>query len=372
MEHIRFMRFAIKLAKKGLGRTSPNPAVGSVVVKNRKIIGRGYHEKAGLLHAEVNALLDAGKKAKGSTLYVTLEPCSHFGRTPPCVQAIIKAGVKKVVVGSIDPNPKVKGKGIRALERNGIEVIKDVLRDECLSLNETYVKYITKKTPFVVLKLATTLDGKIATSTGDSKWITSLESRRYAHRLRSLVDCVMVGSGTILKDDPGLTVRLVKGKNPARAVLDSSLTIPVKAKIFASRNERVFVFTSAKSSKKRFPPFSKGGRGGFKIKLLEEKGAEVIRVKESKDGLSVKDVLKELGKRGVTSVLIEGGARLAASALKEGVVDKAIFIIAPKIIGGDGVDCVGSIGTKMVNDVLDLKKIEIRKLGKDIIVEWRL
>lgn len=359
MEHLHFMRLAVKLAKKGLGRTSPNPIVGSVVVKNRKIIGQGYHEKAGLPHAEINALLDAGKKAKGSTLYVTLEPCAHFGRTPPCVQAIIKAGVKKVVVGSIDPNPKVRGKGIRILQDNGIEVIKDVLRDECLSLNEAYVKYVTKKTPFVILKLAVTLDGKIATSTGDSKWITSLESRRYAHRLRSLVDCVMVGSGTILKDDPALTVRFIKGKNPARAVLDSSLKMPVKAKIFASRNEKVFVFISAKANKN-------------KIKLLEQKGAEVIKVKQSQDGLNIKGVLKELGKRAITSVLIEGGARLAASALKQGAADKAIFIMAPKIIGGDGVDCIGSIGVKRVDEALDLKKIEIRKLGKDIIIEGRL
>src|SRR3990170_1760168 len=320
MEHVRFMRLAIKLAEKGFGRTSPNPVVGSVVVKNGKIIGRGYHQDAGLPHAEVNALQDAGKKAQGSTLYVTLEPCAHFGRTSPCVTAIIKAGVKKVVIGSIDPNPKVRGKGIRTLEKNKIEVIKDVLRDECLSLNEAYVKYITKKTPFVILKLATTLDGKIATSIGDSKWITSLESRRYAHRLRSLVDCVMVGSGTILKDDPALTVRLIKGKNPARAILDSGLRIPVKAKIFASHNERVFIFTSANANKN-------------KIRLLEEKGAEVIKVNQSKDGLSIKGVLRELGKRGVTSVLIEGGARVAASALKEGAVDKAIFIVAPKIIG---------------------------------------
>ena len=359
MEHVRFMRLAIKLAKKGLGRTSPNPAVGSVVVKNGKIIGRGYHEEAGLPHAEVNALQDAGKTAQDSTLYVTLEPCVHFGRTPPCVQTIIKAGVKKVVVGSIDPNPKVKGKGIRALERNGIEVIKDVLRDECLSLNETYVKYITKKTPFVILKLATTLDGKIATSTGDSKWITSLESRRYVHRLRSLVDCVMVGSGTVLKDDPGLTVRLIKGKNPARAVLDGSLKVSPCAKVFASHTERVFIFTSAKANKN-------------KIRLLEEKGVEVVKVKESKDGLSVKDVLRELGKRGVTSVLIEGGSRLAASALKEGVVDKAIFIMAPKIIGGDGVDCVGSVGVKRVDEAVSLKKTKVKCLGKDIIVEGRL
>lgn len=359
MEHVRFMRLAIKLAKKGLGRTSPNPAVGSVVVKNRKIIGQGYHEKAGLPHAEVTALLDAGKKAKGSTLYVTLEPCAHFGRTPPCVTAIIKAGVKKVVVGSIDPNPKVRGKGIRLLQDSGIEVVKDVLRDECLSLNEAYVKYVTKKTPFVVLKLATTLDGKIATSTGDSKWITSLESRRYVHRLRSLVDCVMVGSGTVLKDDPALTIRLIKGKNPARAVLDSGLKVPVKAKIFASHNERVFVFTSNKASKN-------------KVKLLEQKGAEVIKVKHSQDGLSVKGVLNELGKRGVTSVLIEGGARLAASAFKQGAVDKAIFIMAPKIIGGDGVECVGKLGIKFIKRVIMLKGIKTMKIGEDFVIQGRV
>jgi len=369
------MRAALRLAKKGLGRTSPNPCVGAVVVRGGNIIGRGWHKKAGLPHAEVIALNMAGDRARGADLYVTLEPCTHLGRTPPCVDAIIRAGVKRVFIGCKDPNPRVKGKGIRKLERAGIKVASGILKEELLSINEAYEKYITTGLPFVILKLATTLDGKIATKTGESKWITSIDARRYVHRLRSIVDCVMVGSATVIRDNPSLTVRLAKGRNPARAVVDSQLKIPLDSNFFSGvlplpSGERacpgldpgegvrgkIFVFTTVNANKK-------------KIKLIEEKGAGVMVVPSSKEGVSLKDVLKKLGEREVTSVMIEGGARLSAGALKQGVVDKVVFFIAPLILGGEGVSSVGDLGVMRLEKAFKIKDIKTKRVGGDIMVE---
>jgi len=351
------MRVALRLAKKGLGRTSPNPCVGAVVVRGGNIIGRGWHKKAGLPHAEVIALNMAGDRARGADLYVTLEPCTHFGRTPPCVDAIIRAGVKRVFIGCKDPNPRVKGKGIRKLERAGIKVASGILKEELLSINEAYEKYITTGLPFVILKLATTLDGKIATKTGESKWITSIDARRYVHRLRSIVDCVMVGSATVIRDNPSLTVRLIKGRNPARAVVDSQLKIPLDSNFF-SGGSHVFVFTTKRADKK-------------KIKETEKKGAGVIVVPSAKEGVSLKAVMREFGKREITSVMIEGGARLSAGALKQGVVDKVVFFIAPLIVGGEGVSSVGDLGVMRLEKALKIKDIKTKRVGGDILVEGR-
>lgn len=356
LPHENFMRIALNLAKKGIGKTSPNPAVGAVVVKNGNITGRGYHKKAGLPHAEIVALEEAGRGAKGADLYVTLEPCVHFGRTPPCADAILMAGIKRVVIGAKDPNPQVGGKGMRRLEKAGVEVTKGILADECRALNEAYEKHITTGMPLVILKLASTLDGRISTAAGESKWITSSESRKYVHRLRSAVDCVMVGSGTVMKDDPGLTVRFIRGRNPARAVTDSGLSILPGAKFFDSKGERVFVFTGKKADK-------------GKIRRIEKRGAEVITVKESGCGLSLKDVFKELGRRGIMSVMLEGGSRLAAGALKEGVVDKVVFFVAPMIIGGDGVPSIGDLGIKGIKKALKIRGVRTKRVGGDIMVE---
>ncbi|VAV83602.1 Diaminohydroxyphosphoribosylaminopyrimidine deaminase / 5-amino-6-(5-phosphoribosylamino)uracil reductase [hydrothermal vent metagenome] len=360
------MRKAMALAVKGRGRTAPNPMVGAVVVKKGRIIGRGYHARAGLAHAEVVALDNAnvGKTGRalggagGADLYVTLEPCPVFGRTPPCTDAIIEAGIKRVFVGAGDPNPKVRGRGVRKLRQAGIVVTTGILKAECVAINVAYNKHIVSGLPYVTLKLATSLDGRIAASSGDSTWITSKESRSYVHELRNTVDCVMVGSGTALADNPRLTTRGVKGgRNPMRAVLDSSLSLPPDANIFKSaRKTGVFVFTGKAASAK-------------KADILTAKGATVIRVQTTKAGLSLKAVLKELGGRGVTDLMVEGGGVLAAGLLKAGLVDKVLWFTAPLIIGAGGLPSVAELGGKDMSRALRFKDIKIKTFGTDVLVE---
>ncbi len=335
MPHEEFMHAALELAGKGLGRTSPNPAVGSVIVRGKRIISSGYHRRAGSPHAEIEALSGAGN-LRGATLYVTLEPCCHFGRTPPCTDSIINSKIKKVVVGTLDPNPLVSGKGVAALRRAGIHVTTGVLADECARLNEAYNVYIRRKTPFLTLKLAMSLDGRIATKTGKSKWITGEGARKEVHRLRAMNDAVMVGSGTLLEDDPELSVRLVKGRDPARVILDSSLSTPTSSKVYKGVKEgraRLIIFTGPRAPAK-------------KMAKAASLGAEVVRVPISREGLSLKAVMKELGKREMTSVLVEGGGILAASLIKAGLVDKYIFFYGPILIGGDGLPSVAGLGVK--------------------------
>lgn len=353
--HVRFMRAALVLARKGLGRTSPNPAVGAVIVRHGKVIARGCHRKAGLPHAEAEALRVAGAAAKGAVLYVTLEPCCNWGRTPPCTEAIIRSGVKKVVAGMRDPNPRVSGRGARALRAAGIEVVSGVLEDECREINEGYIKHITTGLPFVTLKLASTLDGRIATSRGESKWITGLEARARVHRMRAMNDAVMVGVSTVLKDDPGLTVRLARGRDPARVVLDSTLRIPLGAKVFKD-GARLLIFTIAGADRSR-------------ASVVAEAGAEVITVAKSRDGVDIKRVLKELGKRGVTSVLVEGGGRVAASIVKNGLADKLVLFISPMALGSDAVPSMGPIGIKRLKDAPRLERMAARRIGPDIVLE---
>ncbi len=357
-----FMRLCLRLAKKGEGRTSPNPMVGSVVVSRAgKVLGRGFHERAGEAHAEINALGSVGRKVRGATLYVTLEPCVHYGRTGPCVEAVIEAGVKRVVVGVKDPNRIVAGRGVRKLRRAGIEVVTGVLAEQCERLNEGYNKFITTGLPFVVLKLAATLDGRIATAKGESRWITGAESRRQVHKMRARVDAVMVGSGTAVKDDPSLNVRGggIKGATqPVRVVLDTRLKTPLNAKIFSTRGGKAIIYTT-------------GRAGAKKIEAARALGATVVVMPKTKDGLSVKRVMRDLAKRGITSVMIEGGAGLAASALKASIVDKLSLFIAPKIIGGDGLPMIGALNIKSLKRVNELKDVKERRLGKDILIEGR-
>lgn len=352
---VRFMRAAIVLARKGVGSTSPNPAVGAVIVRDGKIVARGYHRKAGLPHAEAEALRVAGPAAKGAALYVTLEPCCNWGRTPPCTEAIVRSGIKKVVVGMTDPNPRVSGMGARALRAAGIEVLSGVLEDECGRINEGYIKHITTGLPFVTLKLASTLDGRIATSKGESKWITGPEARGYVHRLRAINDAVMVGVSTVLKDDPELTVRLARGRDPARVVLDSTLRVPLSAKVF-KEGARLLIFTTA-------------GAGRAKASMAEDRGAEVITVPGSGDGVDIKRVLKELGKRGVTSVLVEGGGRVAASLMKKGLADKLVLFISPMALGSDAMPSIGPLNIKRLKDAPRLDRMTSRKIGTDIVLE---
>lgn len=356
MDGEAFMREAIALAKKGVGRTSPNPAVGAVIVKGGKVIGKGFHRKAGLPHAEIEAIASVKGSLKGAALYVTLEPCCHFGKTPPCTEAVLASGIKKVVIGMKDPNPRVSGKGVKRLSEEGVEVISGVLEDECRALNGPFIKYMRTGVPFVTLKLASTLDGKIATASGESKWITGEASRKLVHKLRVAADAVMVGSGTVIKDDPELNVRHgVKGRNPVKVVLDSTFKIPLTAKVFKNGG-RLIVFTSKDAS-------------ATKIKKATSLGAEVIAVPKKNGALDINRVLKELGRREITSVLVEGGGRLAASLIREQAVDKVMIFIAPMILGADGLPSVAGLGIDKLNKAFRLERTSFRKSGDDILIE---
>ena len=351
------MRIALALAAKGLGRTSPNPAVGAVIVKNGLIIGKGFHKKAGFAHAEITAL-DSIKKGpvKGGTLYVTLEPCCNWGRTPPCTDAIISSGVKRVVVGAMDPNPKVSGRGLKELASAGIEVITGVLGEECRGLNEWYNKFITKGLPFVTLKLAETLDGRTATRTGESRWITGIEARRRVHRMRSMADAVLVGAGTVMKDDPELTVRHVKGRDPLKVVVDTGFRIPLKAKVFSSGRGGIVVITTKDAEKE-------------KIKKAQKLGATVIIVRKQEGKVDLINALRALAALNVVSILVEGGPSLAASLIRERLADKLVLFISPKLIGGDGLPAIGPLGVRRIEDCPVIKKPGIKKLGQDILIE---
>ncbi|MDH4226202.1 MAG: bifunctional diaminohydroxyphosphoribosylaminopyrimidine deaminase/5-amino-6-(5-phosphoribosylamino)uracil reductase RibD [Deltaproteobacteria bacterium] len=352
---VEFMREALELAIKGLGRTSPNPAVGAVVVRAGRVVGKGYHKKAGLPHAEVEAIRDAGIRAKGADLYVTLEPCNHFGKTPPCTDAILTAGIKRVFTGAADVNPKVSGSGIRRLRRAGVKVVTGVLSDECSAINECYNKFIRKRVPYVMLKMAVSLDGKITYAPGSKKkWISGETSRRLVHGLRDIYDCVLVGSGTVLKDDPKLNVRLVKGRDPKKAVLDESLCTPVNSEIL--KGERCYIFTSPRLVS------SKRAAG------LTRRGAEVIGVPDVKNGLDIKAVLRELGRRGIVSVMVEGGARVAASFMASGSVDRMMVFVAPLVIGDGAVSAVASLGM-LGKAGVTLKDVSISTVGGDVLVE---
>jgi diaminohydroxyphosphoribosylaminopyrimidine deaminase/5-amino-6-(5-phosphoribosylamino)uracil reductase len=342
---------AISLARKGLGRTAPNPPVGALIVKNSKIIGKGFHPKAGLPHAEIFALEQAGKNAKNATLYVTLEPCTHFGKTPPCVDAIISAGIKRVVIGVKDPNPVVAGKGIKKLKAHGIKV--DLAAtDEALKLIRWYEKWMKNGIPYVILKVAMTLDGKIATTKGDSKWITSVRSREMVHVLRNEVDAVLVGIGTVLADDPQLTCRIpFGGRDPLRVIVDKDFVIPAGARCLG---ERCIVFTS-KDPKKR--------------KEILDTGTKVIKVSSDQSGrLSWDEMLSFLGKQGLHSVMIEGGSRINSSVINAGKVDRLLAFVAPMVLGG-GVPVTQGNSPDKIKNALPLKIQEIKQIENDILID---
>lgn len=357
MDHERFMRRALGLAAKGAGRTSPNPAVGSVIVKNGRVIAEGYHKKAGGPHAEAAALSTIKNGAKGSTLYVTLEPCCHFGRTPPCTDAIISSGIKRVVIGAVDPNPRVSGRGIALLRKAGVQVTSGVLESECGKLNEAYNRYITAGVPFITLKLAQTLDGRTAAAGGESKWITGEPARTLVHRMRSRSDAVMVGVSTVLADDPELNVRHVRGKDPLKVVLDSRLKTPLGARVF--RGKRLLIFTTRAATPAR-------------IKKAAAAGAEVVVVGAAKGGVDLKRVFRELAKREVISVLVEAGSTLAASLLRRGLADKLSVFVSPMVIGSEGLPAVGPLGVKRLKDALRIEELAVKRAGLDILVEGYL
>ena len=360
----KYMSLALSLAKKAEGMTRPNPLVGAVLVKKGKVIGKGYHQKAGLPHAEIEAFSDAAKKnnsIKGATLYVTLEPCCHENkRTPPCVKAILEMNISKVFVSMLDPNPVVSGKGVKLLKKNGIDVEVGLLEEKSKGLNESFTKYITLKRPFTTLKLAATLDGKIAAYTGDSKWIGSVNQRKYAHQLRNKSDAILVGIETILKDNPSLNVRLSKRtSDPIPIILDSDLRIPLNSNVLKIHQQVIIATSKAQQS--------------AKFKQLQDLGAIILNIKKNKEGyLNLNELMRKLAKLEIMSVLIEGGSKVAASALKNGIVDKVVFFYSPKIVGADGISMIGELGIPSIKKSLQVSNIKVTKLKDEIMVEGYL
>ncbi|MBZ9688766.1 bifunctional diaminohydroxyphosphoribosylaminopyrimidine deaminase/5-amino-6-(5-phosphoribosylamino)uracil reductase RibD [Clostridium estertheticum] len=363
-----YMKRALELSKKAVGFVNPNPLVGAVIVKDNRIIGEGYHEYFGGPHAEVNAFANAKENAfknaacdvEGATMYVTLEPCSHYGKTPPCADAIVKNKISKVVIGMIDPNPLVAGRGIEILRKNGIEVITGIMDTEIMKTNEIFIKYITEKQPFCIMKTAMTLDGKIATSTGDSKWISNEKSRAYVHELRQMVTGIMVGIGTVLKDDPELTTRRegLLSLNPTRIIIDSRARIPLEAKVLKCDEKTKTIIVTTEFADKS------------KIEAIKQKGAEVIVTQSKNNWVDLKHLMTVLGEMGIDSILLEGGSTLNYSAIEAGVVDKIITFIAPQIFGGtSGKTSVGGKGIEYVKDSIKLLDTEVTKFDEDIMIE---
>jgi diaminohydroxyphosphoribosylaminopyrimidine deaminase/5-amino-6-(5-phosphoribosylamino)uracil reductase len=358
----KYMRMALGLARKGRGRTTPNPMVGAVVVRGKAVVGKGYHFRAGEPHAEVLALRQAGKRAKGATLYLNLEPCDHFGKTPPCTQAILKAGIQRVVAGMRDPNPLVSGRGFRRLKKAGVKVDVGLLEGECRELNAPFCKFISTGNPFVILKTAVSLDGKVATKSGDSRWISGGASRNYVHRLRSEVDAVMVGIGTVRRDDPLLNVRLAGRKNPRhplRIIVDSRLRIPADSRIVRTAAEFPTLVAATSSAPLK------------RIDRMKKKRVEVLVVRKNRQGrVSLAALMKELGSRGIQSILLEGGPTLNASAWEERIVDRLLLFVAPKVIGGR--ETPGMMGGEGVGKVKNARRVEVlrvRKAGEDLMIE---
>ncbi|MFO0753364.1 MAG: bifunctional diaminohydroxyphosphoribosylaminopyrimidine deaminase/5-amino-6-(5-phosphoribosylamino)uracil reductase RibD [Thermodesulfovibrionales bacterium] len=359
-----FMQRALLLAARARGRTSPNPMVGALVTKGGRVIAEDYHKKPGGLHAEALALLTAGGRAKGATLYVTLEPCCHKDkRTPPCAAAIIASGIRKVFVAMKDPNPKVSGKGIEELKRHGIEVVDGVLAEKAAQLNETYVKYITTGIPFVTLKVAMTLDGKIATPEGQSKWITGEGARKVVHRMRSETDALLTAIGTVKADNPALTARIRNGKDPKRVIIDPGLETPLAFHVCSVPPETLLVTRRA------------GGKGGLrgpareeKKRHLHERGVSLIEYEGERVDLSW--LMRVLGEREISSVLIEGGSSLNACALQDGIVDKVVFFVAPKIIGGrDSLPAIGGAAFRRLEEAHSIYAMKVKRAGPDLIIE---
>lgn len=361
------MKLALSLARRGLGKTSPNPAVGAVLVKDGKVIGRGYHRRAGLPHAEIEALKQAGRKAKGAALYVTLEPCDHWGKTPPCTEALIQAGIKQVVFGMRDPNPLVNGRGIGRLTRAGIGVKGGVMEREVQELNNGFVRVMRRKLPFVTVKAAQSLDGKIATHTGQSRWITGLAARRYVHQLRKEADAVLVGIQTVLKDDPSLNVYLVPQGNvkrqPKKIILDPHLKVPQKAKVFSiGEPGNTLIITS--------PAMANSVRAK---RLVRATGCKIFPCRLKNGKFQLRSVFRQLAGDSLHQLLVEGGGETIASLLEQRLVNKVVWFIAPRIIGGRSAPtAVEGEGIAKLAGAIRLKRVRLRRFDGDICIEGYL
>jgi diaminohydroxyphosphoribosylaminopyrimidine deaminase/5-amino-6-(5-phosphoribosylamino)uracil reductase len=364
-----YMAKALRLAAQGRGQTSPNPMVGAVIVARDRIVGQGYHRRAGGPHAEIFALQTAGARAQGATLYVTLEPCSHTRkRTPPCVPPIIASGLRRIVIAMRDPNPLVRGRGIRRLRQAALDVSVGCLGDQAERLNEAYIHWIRTGRPFVLMKAAMTLDGKIATAAGESQWITGEEARRQTHRLRRHIDAVMVGIGTVLQDDPQLTARDLNresqqaaGRQPIRVIIDSRLRISPKAKVFSTLSSSRTIIVTTEQAPKR------------KVEQLQACGITVLIVPARERRVSLKTCLTRLGEMGITSVMLEGGSELNASAVRSGLVNRVRLYVAPMLLGGqDAKGVIGGKSPRRLADSLPVDHLRVGRLGRDLIVEGTL
>jgi diaminohydroxyphosphoribosylaminopyrimidine deaminase/5-amino-6-(5-phosphoribosylamino)uracil reductase len=360
MDDQNYMQMALDLAVTGQGYTSPNPMVGAVVVKDGQVIGSGYHHAAGQPHAEVNAIDDAGNNAKGACLYVNLEPCNHTGRTPPCTRKIIQAGIRRVVVAMRDPNADVTGGGIDFLKKHGVQVAVGVCQEKAQRLNEAFIKFVSTKRPFVILKCAATLDGRIATRSGDSKWITNEQSRGFVHQLRHSVDAILVGINTVQADDPSLTTRLksCQGMDPVRIILDTHLSIAPHARVLRLKSDSDTILVVGKTAARD------------KRSALEKNGVRVVEAPVKDNIIDLTSLMDQLGEMGITSLLIEGGGRVIATALKAQIVDKLVFFYAPKILGGDdGVSICRGQGSAEMKDCITVQNISVQRFGDDVMIE---
>ncbi len=358
-DDIKYMRRAIELSLSGNGFVHPNPLVGAVIVKNGKVIGEGYHQKFGEAHAEVNAINNATESIEGATMYVTLEPCNHYGKTPPCTEQIIREKISRVVIGISDPNAKVSGGGIEKLLSAGIETGTGILQKEVQRVNEVFIKYVQTGMPFCAMKTAMTMDGKISTYSGDSKWISNELSRKYVHVLRHNYSGIMVGVNTVITDNPSLDDRSdYKTKShPAKIVVDSNGRIPLNSKLFKSKAAKTIIAVTERASTEF-------------INAVSNKGAEIVFCPIKEDKVDIRFLMKHLGKSGIDSILLEGGSTLNFSAINEGLVDKVYSFISPKLIGGDKAQTpVGGAGFKKINDAIVLKISDVKRFDEDILVE---
>ncbi|MDX2478803.1 MAG: bifunctional diaminohydroxyphosphoribosylaminopyrimidine deaminase/5-amino-6-(5-phosphoribosylamino)uracil reductase RibD [Desulfuromusa sp.] len=358
LTHQHFMQLALNLARQGKGRTAPNPPVGAVIVNSGIVVGEGFHPQYGEPHAEIFALRQAGEKAQGAAIYVTLEPCSHYGKTPPCADALIAAGIKSVYIGAVDPNPQVSGRGIEKLRKNGIKVQTGILESQCRCLLAAFTKHITTGLPFTIYKAAMTLDGNTATSTGDSKWVSGEESRRQVHRLRDRVEAIMVGIGTVLKDDPLLNTRLPNGdgRDPLRVVVDSQLRISPECRILKQKSLAKTLIATISTDQR-------------KILALQNRGAEVVVLPTDSAKVSLSALWEELGRRQVQTLLLEGGSTLATAVLKNDLIDRLMLYVAPKLLGGSpGIGIFSGVGCTEMSDALKLEDLHYEMVGDDLLI----
>jgi diaminohydroxyphosphoribosylaminopyrimidine deaminase/5-amino-6-(5-phosphoribosylamino)uracil reductase len=356
----KMMNRAMALARKGLGKTSPNPPVGCIIVRNGEIVGTGWHRKAGTPHAEVHALREAGERARGADVFVTLEPCSHFGKTPPCADALIAAGVGRVYAGMVDPNPEVAGKGIQKLRAAGIPTFPGFMEPECRRIIGPFIKHVTTGFPFVTVKSAMTLDGKTATASGDSQWITGEQARRHVHKLRAEHDALMAGVETVLADDPQLTCRLLRGgKDPLRVIVDSRLRTPPDAQVFQVESTATTLIATVERDEER-------------LSVFRALGAEVLVCKEENGRVDLADLLANLGQRGVQSILVESGGELAGALLRQGLIDRLILFYGAKLVGGEGRSPFAGAGVQRMNEAIRMQEIEVRRFGDDLMVSGYL